>query len=211
MPSCRTCTHPQRHAIESALLAGESERTVADRHKLARSSLRRHGLRHLPAHLARAAAVEAASAAADLLFCLRQELARADRAIERAEDDEGRAREIAAGPISPGVDRPHTLRALAIAARARDSADRPSTRRIRLYELIARMRGVLQERPPAEPWSPFPESAPDTERHARAIRRLLPPERDELWRLTSEAERLVERGESRLHAPDSNPNGSGAE
>jgi len=64
---CTICTHPQRAAIEQALIAGQPIRAIAITYGVSRSSLTRHRDNHLPKAL-----VQAHSA---------QEAARADRLI----------------------------------------------------------------------------------------------------------------------------------
>ncbi len=41
-PRCRVCAHPDRTAIDLALVRGDSHRTVVDRFNLAKSSVTRH-------------------------------------------------------------------------------------------------------------------------------------------------------------------------
>jgi hypothetical protein len=50
---CTICTHPARAAIDDGLEAGQSLRDVAGQYLLSKSSLDRHKVSHLPAHLAR--------------------------------------------------------------------------------------------------------------------------------------------------------------
>ena len=47
MNACRTCSHPQKEAIDAALRHGESTRAVADQYGLPESTLRQHRDRHV--------------------------------------------------------------------------------------------------------------------------------------------------------------------
>jgi hypothetical protein len=52
---CTVCSHPEREAINKALVAGEPYRTVANRYEsLSQAAVQRHQENHLPATLARA-------------------------------------------------------------------------------------------------------------------------------------------------------------
>lgn len=53
---CKACNHPQRADIDSALVAGDSERIVANRHGLKQVAIHRHKVSHLGPRLARAMA-----------------------------------------------------------------------------------------------------------------------------------------------------------
>ncbi len=50
---CSVCTHPQRGAIDLALVAGASRNGLATAYGLAETSLRRHEAAHLPAAMVR--------------------------------------------------------------------------------------------------------------------------------------------------------------
>lgn len=51
---CETCRHPNRHAIDLSILAGQSKRELAMRYGLSPSSIQRHREHCLPADLAQA-------------------------------------------------------------------------------------------------------------------------------------------------------------
>src|SRR5687768_15051314 len=51
---CTVCTHGERAAIDSALVAGEVFRTIAHRFALSEDALKRHKREHLPARMAKA-------------------------------------------------------------------------------------------------------------------------------------------------------------
>jgi hypothetical protein len=61
------CRSPNRTAIDRALLAGESYRTVADRERLSKTALIRHRGSHLPREMAKAQEVREVAAADDLI------------------------------------------------------------------------------------------------------------------------------------------------
>ena len=52
--TCSICTHPERHAIDKALVAGEAFRNIAQRFGTSTGALHRHKAEHLPRLLARA-------------------------------------------------------------------------------------------------------------------------------------------------------------
>lgn len=51
---CSVCTHPERSAIDKALVAGTALRNIAERYGTSATTLHRHKAEHLPATLARA-------------------------------------------------------------------------------------------------------------------------------------------------------------
>ncbi len=66
--ACTVCTHPERKAIDEALVAGESTGTLAGRYRtIDERALRRHRANHLPATLAKAEEAKEVSRADDLL------------------------------------------------------------------------------------------------------------------------------------------------
>jgi len=53
--TCTVCTHPERAAIDAALVSGSAPlRTIADQWSISKTALIRHKADHLPAHLAAA-------------------------------------------------------------------------------------------------------------------------------------------------------------
>jgi hypothetical protein len=68
---CTVCRHEERPAIDRALIAGESFRTIAQRFHLSATALHRHKRDHVPASLAKAADVAEAATATGLLARLR--------------------------------------------------------------------------------------------------------------------------------------------
>ena len=65
--TCRICRHPDRHAIEKALIGGEPLRSIADRWSVSKSALIRHKDSHLPVQLLKATEAAEVSQADKLL------------------------------------------------------------------------------------------------------------------------------------------------
>ncbi len=82
---CTVCTHAQCAEINSALLAGTSYRTIADRFGLSETALKRHRKDHVPAHVARAQEAHEVAAADDLLAQLKALRNRAITLLDKAE------------------------------------------------------------------------------------------------------------------------------
>jgi hypothetical protein len=57
---CTVCQHPERPAIEGAVVAGESAAAIAAKYRVSDDAISRHSAAHLPATLARAAQAVAA-------------------------------------------------------------------------------------------------------------------------------------------------------
>lgn len=68
---CTICQHPQRAAIDHALVAGEALRDIAGRFGVSKSALERHKAEHLPDTLVRAQEAAEEAAALDVLQQLR--------------------------------------------------------------------------------------------------------------------------------------------
>lgn len=64
---CTVCAHPDRHAIEKALVAGGAYRDIAGRYGLTKSAVERHKAEHLPVALVTAAGAEEVRQALDVL------------------------------------------------------------------------------------------------------------------------------------------------
>lgn len=65
--TCTVCGHPQRAAIDAALVAGGAYRSIAKQFDLSAAALFRHRGEHLPASLVTAAGEEATRQALDVL------------------------------------------------------------------------------------------------------------------------------------------------
>src|SRR5215211_7666091 len=117
--SCTICTHPDRTAIDEALVAGESTGKLAGRYRtIDERALRRHRSNHLPAKLVMARAAEEVAQADDLLGAVQDLQARTLAILEAAEGS-----------------REHRT-ALAAIREARSN-----------LELLAKLLGELDERP----------------------------------------------------------------
>jgi hypothetical protein len=69
--TCTICAHPERAAIDRALVAGEANRGIARRFSASDDAVQRHKADHLPQRLAAAKGAEDAAAADDLLAQVR--------------------------------------------------------------------------------------------------------------------------------------------
>jgi len=65
--TCTVCAHPERAAIDQALLNNSVIRDIAGQHRLAKSAVARHKDDHLPAALAKAKEAQTVADADDLL------------------------------------------------------------------------------------------------------------------------------------------------
>jgi len=89
--TCTVCRHSERAAIDSALVAGESVRSVASRYvtlsgrSLGHMALYRHKDEHLPAALAKAQEAASVAQADDLLAQVRMMQSRALGILDTAE------------------------------------------------------------------------------------------------------------------------------
>jgi hypothetical protein len=116
--TCTICCHPERDAIDCALVSGEPFRRVAAQHAVTEQAIRRHRKAHLPTALTKAQEAKEAARADDLLAQLRDLTAEAHRIKNQAERT-GDYRTALAG-----------IREL-----------------VRIVELLAKLRGELDERP----------------------------------------------------------------
>jgi hypothetical protein len=83
--SCRVCTHPNREAIDEALVGGIAFPALVAEHRVSKDSLSRHKANHLPAKLVMAQAAEEVAQADDLLGQLKDLQARTLAILEAAE------------------------------------------------------------------------------------------------------------------------------
>lgn len=83
---CKTCAHPERPAIERALVCGDSNRSIAARYGLSEASVRRHKADHLPEEMTKAADSERVADAEGLLQQVQELQAATLRVLQRAED-----------------------------------------------------------------------------------------------------------------------------
>ena len=86
--TCTVCTHPERAAIDRALVQGAALRTIADQHGVSKTALIRHEDRHLPVLLTKARDADAVAQAGDLLGEVRGLHARTLALLDQAEREE---------------------------------------------------------------------------------------------------------------------------
>jgi len=130
--TCTVCSHPDRPAIDTALIAGEPYRDIARRFRVSKDAVARHKDEHLPAALLTAQEAVEATQADSLLGQLRDLLARAD-------DQYALARGIVGKAVA--VD---DLRAATAALQAGNGAIREARG---CLELLAELEGELDRRP----------------------------------------------------------------
>ncbi|MGD1147393.1 MAG: hypothetical protein ABR961_05550 [Thermoanaerobaculaceae bacterium] len=82
---CTVCTHPDRDAIDAALVGRDSYRGVARRFAVGPDAVERHAKAHLPTSLAKAHEVTEVTRADDLLAQVRELQAKAVTILETAE------------------------------------------------------------------------------------------------------------------------------
>lgn len=83
---CTVCDHPEKDAINKALIAGQASiRAIAGQYSVSRQSLARHKKRHLSATLAKSQEAHEVARADDLLAQVRQLEAKALRILVKAE------------------------------------------------------------------------------------------------------------------------------
>lgn len=82
---CSVCSHPERGAIDAALVAGGSFRDIAGQYRISKSALARHKDSHIPSALAQAREAQEVAQADNLLGQVRDLQARALGILARAE------------------------------------------------------------------------------------------------------------------------------
>jgi hypothetical protein len=115
--SCNICTHPDREAIDEALVGGASNRSAASLYDVSEAAVRRHKGNHLPAKLVMAKAAE---------------VAEADSLLERVRDLQYKA----LGILNKAEEAGELRTALGAIREARGN-----------LELLAKLLGELDERP----------------------------------------------------------------
>jgi len=88
--ACTVCEHPERDAIDAALVSGEPVRALARRYGLSSSSVSRHAHNHLSAALAAMQSQEQAERRASLLDRIETLIGRAETMFATA-SEEGKA------------------------------------------------------------------------------------------------------------------------
>jgi hypothetical protein len=84
--SCTICTHPEREAIDEALVGGIAFPALVAEYRVSKDSLSRHKANHLPAKLVMAQAAEEVAQADTLLGQVRDLQGRALTILGRAEE-----------------------------------------------------------------------------------------------------------------------------
>jgi hypothetical protein len=116
--SCTICTHPEREAIDEALVGGIAFPALVAKYRVSKDSLSRHKANHLPARLVMAQAAE--------------EVAQADTLLDQVRDLQRRALEI----LDKAEEAGELRTALGAIREARGN-----------LELLAKLLGELDERP----------------------------------------------------------------
>jgi hypothetical protein len=116
--SCTICEHPNREAMDEALVGGASNRSLASLYDVSEAAVRRHKAKHLPAKLVMAQAAE--------------EVAQADTLLEQVGDLQERALDI----LDKAEEAGELRTALGAIREARGN-----------LELLAKLLGELDERP----------------------------------------------------------------
>lgn len=83
--TCTICSHPERAAIDGALVGGGGIPAIAAKYRVSEDALGRHKSGHVPAVLAKAAEAEEVSRADDLLAQLRSLQKRTLGLLDKAE------------------------------------------------------------------------------------------------------------------------------
>ena len=83
---CTVCRHPDRQAIDRALISGEAFRYVSERYRLSLAALVRHRDDHVPVALRRAAEAQGLADALDLVAQLKAVNSAAFRVLQEARD-----------------------------------------------------------------------------------------------------------------------------
>ena len=84
--TCTICTHPEVHAIDGALVAGQSFRNIAEQYGTSATALFRHKSDHLPAVIVKGQAVREEAHALDVVKQLRDINAATLAILEDARD-----------------------------------------------------------------------------------------------------------------------------
>ena len=118
---CTICTHPDRSAIDKAVVSQAPNRQIASLHGVSESAIRRHARSHLPSTLVKAAEVEAVTNADDLLAQAQQLQSEARGVLEFAK------REGNPGGVLQAIDRLHKGIALLATLAEKGHEDREIT------------------------------------------------------------------------------------
>jgi len=82
--TCTVCRHPQRDAIDAAIVAGTPYRRIAAQYRLAEASIRRHKA-HIAAHIANARQAKARRHATDYWAVVERVIEKLERTLESSD------------------------------------------------------------------------------------------------------------------------------
>jgi len=85
--TCTICVHPERRAIDDALVSGMSQRAIARQWCVSRDAVQRHAKRHLSPALVAIQAEREHEGAASLLARVEDLIGRTERLLQAAESD----------------------------------------------------------------------------------------------------------------------------
>src|SRR4051812_7349271 len=91
MPACSCCIHPERAAIDQALIDRDSLRDIAGRFAVSKSAVERHKAEHLPAVMVKSEQAKEVTRADDLIAQLQAITARTERLYTIADGIIGKA------------------------------------------------------------------------------------------------------------------------
>ena len=94
--TCTVCTHEAKEAIDQALVAGGSRRTIANQYGLSDAAVGRHRENHLPTTLVKAAEAQDEAHGGKLLDQVQNLVTEALASIERSKDA-GKERDVLGG------------------------------------------------------------------------------------------------------------------
>ena len=84
---CRVCEHPERDAIDRALVSGGRYRDLGRQYGVSKDSIRRHNARHVSAAIAAVQAEQEHDAAVSLLERVEDLISRTERLLTAAEQE----------------------------------------------------------------------------------------------------------------------------
>lgn len=174
--TCTVCRHPERDAIDRALIAAEDPyRDIAARHGLTRSALLRHKADHITAAILAAWQRERADSGAELAERLEGWMGRVELLFDACHD-------FLADPDDPGryTLAPHTWEVVIHTEDWPEGERRPTRRKLRLADALARVDGrpgvgdvTLVEAKVADPRKLIIDASKALEGHLRLLGELV--------------------------------------
>lgn len=101
--TCTICHHPEREAIDHAIVSGVTQRAIANQWLVSRAAVQRHAVRHVSAAIAAVQAQREQAGAVTLQERVESLIARTERFLEAAEQG---------GKVSAGLAAVRELRGL---------------------------------------------------------------------------------------------------